>query len=173
MPMLLLLFVAYFVIYNSLAWLNQRFNFPIGVQDLDPIWVALFVLTFDGVGFFAQTMRGALISIGRGQLEAAYSVGLTTWQGFRKIVLPQIIIEAFPNLRINVRTRIMLSALAFTIAIIDVMNAATSYAENTGTFIEAYMVCAVLYWTICTVTSLVMILTEKRIAKRTGFLLRI
>ena len=173
MPMLLLLFVAYFVIYNSLAWLNQRFNFPIGVKDLHPIWVALFVLTFDGVGFFAQTMRGALISIGRGQLEAAYSVGLTTWQGFRKIVLPQIIIEAFPNLRINVRTRIMLSALAFTIAIIDVMNSATSYAENTGTFIEAYMVCAVLYWTICTVTSLVMILTEKRIARKTGFLLRI
>ena len=67
----------------------------------------------------------------------------------------------------------MLSALAFTIAIIDVMNAATSYAENTGTFIEAHMVCAVLYWTICTVTSLVMILTEKRIAKKTGFLLRI
>ncbi len=173
MPMLLMLFLAYFITYNSLAWLNQRFNFPIGVKDLHPIWVALFVLTFDGIGFFAQTMKGALNSIGKGQLEAGYSVGLTTWQGFRKIVLPQIIIEAFPNLRINVRTRIMLSALAFTIAIIDVMNAATSYADNTGTFIEAYMVCAIVYWLICTVTSLVMILAEKRIARKTGFLLRI
>ena len=173
MPMLLLLFLAYFITYNSLAWLNQEFDFPIDVKELHPIWVALFVLTFDGIGFFAQTMKGALSSIGRGQLEAGFSVGLTTWQSFRKIVLPQIIIEAFPNLRINVRTRIMLSALAFTISIIDVMHSATSYAQNTGAFIEAYMVCAILYWVICTVTSLAMILAEKRIAKKTGFLLKV
>lgn len=173
MPMLLFLFLAYFMTYNSLAWLNNRFHFPIGVKDIPPIWIAVFVLTLDGIGFFAQTMKGALNAIGKGQLEAGFSVGLTTRQVFFKIVLPQIIIEALPNLRLNVRTRIMLSALAFTISIIDVMNAATSYAENTSAFIEAYLACAIIYWVICTVTSGIMILIEKRIAVKTGFLLRV
>jgi ABC-type amino acid transport system permease subunit len=172
-PMLLLLFSAYYITYNSLAWLNQRYNFPLGVKDLKPVWIAVFVLTLDGVGFFAQTMKGALNSIGKGQLEAGFSVGLTTKQTFLKIVLPQIIIEALPNLRLNVKTRIMLSALAFTIGIIDVMNAATSYAENTSTFIEAYLVCAIIYWIICTVTSEIMILIEKRITIKTGYIFRI
>ncbi|SEL03905.1 L-cystine transport system permease protein [Butyrivibrio sp. ob235] len=173
MPMLLLLFLGYFITYNFLAWLRQNYNFPIGPKDMDPIWVAIFVLSMDGIGYFAQTMKGALNSIGKDQLEAGYSIGLTTKQTFLRIVLPQIIIEAFPNLKINVRTRIMLSALVFTIAIIDVMNAATSYAENTASFIEAYLVCAVIYWGICTGTSKLLSLIEKRIAIKTGVLSRI
>ncbi len=48
---------------------------------------------------FAEIFRGAITSVDYGQTEAAYSIGLTPWQNFSRIVFPQAIRVAFPKYR--------------------------------------------------------------------------
>lgn len=148
-PVVLTLFVTYFIYYDFLAALNRSGLVTVNVRDFKVIYVAVFALSLDGLGFFANTMWGAFLSIGRGQLEAGYSVGMNTFKVFYRIIFPQIILEALPNLRVNVLTRIMLSSLAYVISVMDIFHGATTFATLNYSYMESYVGCAVIYWIIC------------------------
>ena len=103
------------------------------------------------------------MSIDKGQMEAGVSVGLTEWQTYRQIIIPQALVVALPavsNITVNL---IKGTSLAFLMTVKDVLaigKIAASYGYN---YIEAYLDVFVVYIIVCTIVQLVYRIAEKRI----------
>ena len=71
------------VIYWGYAFLN-------GGNTLPLIPAGLFIVSINTGAYMAEIVRGGIISVDKGQLEGAYSLGMTHWQSMVKVVIPQV-----------------------------------------------------------------------------------
>ena len=94
-------------------------------------------------------MRTSLQSVGVGQYEAGYSVGLTTGQILRRIVLPQALPVAVPLVGSHFISLIKGSAIASLISVVEVINATVYEANGNYKFLEAYVAAGIIYWVLC------------------------
>lgn len=79
------------VIYWGYAFLN-------GGNTLPLIPAGLFIVSINTGAYMAEIVRGGIISVDKGQLEGAYSVGMTHWQAMVKVVLPQVLRNILPSI---------------------------------------------------------------------------
>ena len=79
------------VIYWGYAFLN-------GGNTLPLIPAGLFIVSINTGAYMAEIVRGGIISVDKGQLEGAYSVGMTHWQAMIKVVLPQVLRNILPSI---------------------------------------------------------------------------
>ena len=79
------------VIYWGYAFLNDGATLPL-------IPAGLFIVSINTGAYMAEIVRGGIISVDRGQLEGAYSVGMTHWQAMVKVVLPQALRNILPSI---------------------------------------------------------------------------
>lgn len=129
--------------FNDLAeLLHIRKN----VADVDQIWVGIFALSLASVCSISEAIRGALLSIDKGQDEAGYSVGLTKIQTIRRIIIPQMVPVAIPMLINNVVGLIKASSVVMAIGIVEIVAGATIPSSRTYSFFEGYVAAAILYW---------------------------
>jgi polar amino acid transport system permease protein len=115
--------------------------------------------------FQAEIFRAGIQSIGRGQMEAARSLGMSYWQAMRYIILPQAIRNVLPALGNDFIAMVKDSSLVSVLAVRDITQVARLYAGRTFRFPEAYTVLAVLYLTMTIILSLFVKLLEKRFFK--------
>ncbi len=115
--------------------------------------------------FQAEIFRAGIQSIGRGQMEAARSLGMSYWQAMRYIILPQAIRNVLPALGNDFIAMVKDSSLVSVLAVRDITQVARLYAGGTFRFPEAYTVLAVLYLTMTIILSLFVKLLEKRFFK--------
>jgi ABC-type amino acid transport system permease subunit len=98
--------------------------------------------------YFAQIFRGAYKAIEKGQLEAALSMGFTHVQGLFKIVCPQALLVALPNMSSMMVLLVSETALANLIGVRDLMGQVTilnSRSYDTKT-VELYFIVTMIYW---------------------------
>jgi L-cystine transport system permease protein len=95
--------------------------------------------------FLSEVIRGAIASIDPGQREAAYSVGLTPWQAFRRIIAPQALLIALPSFSITILTLLQNTSLAFTIGVLDVVGQIRAIGVRTYHLIEGYTGAALIF----------------------------
>ncbi|WP_102107096.1 amino acid ABC transporter permease [Oceaniglobus roseus] len=88
LPMLFWVFYGLPIVFRSMG---------LSVQ-IDPFWGAVLTLAISDSAFTAEIYRSGIQSIGRGQSEAAQTVGLTHWQTMRHVVLPQAVRRILPPL---------------------------------------------------------------------------
>jgi len=115
--------------------------------------------------FQAEIFRAGIQSIGRGQMEAARSLGMSYWQAMRYIILPQAVRNVLPALGNDFIAMVKDSSLVSVLAVRDITQVARLYAGRTFRFPEAYTVLAVLYLTMTIILSLFVKLLEKRFFK--------
>jgi polar amino acid transport system permease protein len=115
--------------------------------------------------FQAEIFRAGIQSIGRGQMEAARSLGMSYWQAMRYIILPQAIRNVLPALGNDFIAMVKDSSLVSVLAVRDITQVARLYAGRTFRFPESYTVLAVLYLTMTIILSLFVKLLEKRFFK--------
>lgn len=109
MPQLVLLFLVFFGATRAFGW------------NLSNIFSAVFVFTAWGTAEMGDLVRGALISIPRHQYESSYALGMTPFQTFLYIILPQTLRRLIP-LTINLVTRmIKTTSLVILIGIVEVL----------------------------------------------------
>lgn len=124
------------------------------------IVVAMTLISSANLG---EMMRSSYLAVEHGQTEAALSVGMTEAQALRRIVLPQAIAIAVPNLGNNVISIFKETALAFSIGTLDLMGRAQtiSQASYGASRLEVYLAVAAIYWVICLVLQLATSLVER------------
>jgi polar amino acid transport system permease protein len=116
---------------------------------------------FEGA-YTSEILRAGIISIGRGQWEAAHSLGLSTYGAYRFVILPQAFRQVLPPLVSQAVSLVKDSALVSTIAIYDLtMRGQVIIAETYLTF-ELWFTVAAIYLVIATSISLVIGVLEKR-----------
>ncbi|MCR4628717.1 MAG: amino acid ABC transporter permease [Clostridium sp.] len=148
--------------------LNHVFNTILGLHlpifDMNPIVYAFAVFTLNTTAVLTEVFRSALFSIGPGQMEAALSVGLTTGQAYRRIIVPQGLTAALPNICNTTISVLKSTSLAYMMTVQDIMAIAKKEAAFGYNYIEAYLVVLILYIVLCTVVQLLFRAAEKRIS---------
>lgn len=86
-------------------WFNDNFNgiaqalgLSVTVADVDKIYVAIWALSIAAIALLSESVRGALLSVDHGQYEAGYAVGLTGFQTFTRIIMPQAFLVLVPGI---------------------------------------------------------------------------
>ena len=96
--------------------------------------------------YLSETLRAAVLSVGRDQYESAYASGLGEARTLFRVVLPQAMRLAMPNFANTVQSQLKETSLAFHIGIIDVMGQARIIGGYSYRFFEVYAAAALVYW---------------------------
>jgi L-cystine transport system permease protein len=148
-PSIILLFMCYYGLPKLL------FIFGININVLGQIYFVLiaFILLYTAV--LSELIRSTYEAIDRGQFEAAAAAGLTEWQTLRRIIIPQGVYIAIPNLGNTVIALLKEGSLAFTIGLIDIMGQAKIIISlNYGNHaLEIYLALAIVYWALTFLTA--------------------
>lgn len=121
-----------------------------GVQ-VNAFVAAIFVFAVNEGAYCAETIRGSLESVPRGQLEAGYCAGLNFLQIMWHIVLPQTFRTAFPALSNSVISMVKDTSLASNITVTEMFMSARQIAGRTYQFLPLYIEVAVIYLIFSTV----------------------
>ncbi|MCT4604925.1 MAG: amino acid ABC transporter permease [Marinisporobacter sp.] len=119
--------------------------FP-SLKGMDAFTAAVIGLSLNASAYMSETIRGAISSVDRGQMEAALSVGMTYIQGMRRIILPQAARVAIPALSNNFIDIIKGSSLAFTLGVTEIMATAQMEGAAAYRFFEAFTDVIIIYW---------------------------
>ena len=109
-----------------------------------------------------QAFRGAILAIPKGQGEAALAFGMTSGQVLRRIVLPQMVRHAIPGFANNWLVMVKATALVSIIGLDDMVHRANLAASATREPFTFYIVIALIYLVITTVSILLLARLEKR-----------
>jgi polar amino acid transport system permease protein len=132
------------------------------VLGLDRFFSAVLALSLFEGAYASEVFRAGMVSIQRGQWEAAYSLGLSTFDTYKDIVLPQAIRRILPPLTSQAISLVKDSALVSTIAIYDLtMQAQALIAETFLTF-ELWFTVAGMYLVVTVTLSIIVNIMEKR-----------
>jgi len=113
--------------------------------------------------FLAEIFRAGIQSIGKGQMEASRSLGMSSGQAMRYIILPQAIRNVLPALGNDFVAMVKDSSLVSVLAVRDITQVARLYAGSTFRFREAYVTLSVLYLTMTVLLSLLVQIIERRL----------
>ena len=129
---------------------------------------AVLVFGFNEGAYMAESMRGALESVSRGQLEAGYCVGLNYMQIMIHIVLPQAFRTAFPALSNSLISMLKGTSLAATITVTEMFRQATVINGRVYESLGLYSEVALIYLAFCTILTWLQRRGEKRLASYGG-----
>lgn len=94
----------------------------------------------------SEVVRAGIQAVDKGQVEAAQSIGMTTIQTLRRIILPQALSVSLPNLSNSVIGMLHGSTLAYTISVVEINARAQIVAADNWKYFEAYIAAAILFW---------------------------
>lgn len=129
---------------------------------------AFLVLGFNEGAYMAETMRGALESVSRGQMEAGYCVGMNYVQIMIHVVLPQAFRTAFPALGNSMIAMVKDTSMAASITVAEMFRQAQIVSGQKGDVLLLYCEAAVIYLLFCTVLTWLQRWGERMLAKKGG-----
>ena len=119
-----------------------------GISSVSLECKAIFCLALSFSAFMSETIRGAILSVDKGQMEACVTCGMTSLQGYRHVVLPQAFRLGIPALMNNFIETFKGSAMCSMVGVTDMMLKAKMLANKSYRFIEVYLCVLLLYWVI-------------------------
>ena len=162
-PILLILF--FYSLFPSL--LNQVFKSlgsQVDVFKFNPLYYAFIIYSLMTTGSLSEILRSAILTVDKGQLEAAQAIGLTNFQAYRRIVFPQALRSALPNLANLVINLVKGTSLVFVMTVKDITALAKIEASHSYQYSESYLVIFVIYLIICGLIQWIFRGLEKRYA---------
>ena len=164
-PILLILF--FYSLFPSL--LNQflkSIGSDVDIFKLNPIYYAFIIYSLMTTGSLSEILRSAILTVDKGQLEAAQAIGLTTSQAYVRIIFPQALQSALPNLANLVINIVKGTSLVFVMTIKDITAIARVEASYGYQYFESYFVIFLQYILICGLIQWGFSILEKRYIRR-------
>ncbi|MBP1992215.1 amino acid ABC transporter permease [Paenibacillus eucommiae] len=162
-PMLMHLLLVYFGLPMLIDSLAAAFGWSFHSAAIPMLGFVLIAFSLTAGSYLSEVIRAAILSINRGQIEAAYSVGMTTWQALRRIVFPQAFAVSLPNLSNGLIGMLHGSTLAYTVSVVEINAKALIVASTNWKFLEAFIAAALIFWGVTLVIEKAAALLEKRL----------
>ncbi|QDH19962.1 amino acid ABC transporter permease [Saccharibacillus brassicae] len=162
-PMLTHLLLIYFGLPMLIDGAAETFGWSFRSVSIPMIGFAYLSFSITAGAYMSEVVRAGLLAVDRGQMEAAYSVGLTTVQTLRRILFPQALAAALPNLANSVIGMLHGSTLAFAVSVVDINAKAQIVASTNWKFFEAYLAAALIFWGLTVLIERVAAMIEKRV----------
>ena len=162
----------YIWIIRGTPLLVQLYLVYFGLPDLGIVLpafpCAVMVFALNEGAYCAETMRAAIESVPKGQLEAGYCVGMSYLQTMRRIILPQAFRTAFPPLTSSLISMMKDTSLAANITVVEMFMTAQRVAGRTYEHLALYAEVALIYLLFCTVITRLQALGEKKLSRMNG-----
>ncbi len=167
-PMLVQIYLSYYGIPLVVQFLRDKYGWNLDVSQIPAIVFIYFAFTFNVAAYLSETIRAAILAIDKGQMEASLSVGMSSLQGLRRIVLPQALAVALPSFGNTAIALVKDTSLAFMISVVEMMGEAKILGARGLRFFEVYVAVALVYWAICIIIERLVALGEKRVRRFEG-----
>ena len=150
-PPIVLLFMVFYGLPEFLEWW-----LGLDVNGWSRTVFVITAMTLLYAATIAEVFKSAYLAVPNGQMEAGLSIGLTEFQTFQRILLPQAFRFALPNISNAILNLLKDTALAYTIGLADIMGAGNLLiGRNLGNYsLETYTAVAVVYWTLALLLAL-------------------
>ena len=159
--------VAYIEIFRGTPMIVQAMVIYYGSAelwslDMTPFGAAILIVSVNTGAYIAEIARGGIISIDKGQTEAAQSIGMTHWQTMTNIILPQAIRNILPSIGnefvVNIKDTSVLNVISVTELFFMSKSAAGTYMK----YFEVFFITSVIYFVLTfTVTRLLLVIEKK------------
>jgi cystine transport system permease protein len=158
---------GYISIIRGTPLLVQLFVIFYGLPSLgiliDPWPSAVVAFSLNVGGYAAEVIRAAILSVPKGQWEAAYMIGMSHRRALTRIILPQAARVSVPPLSNTFISLVKDTSLASLILVTELFRQAQQVAAFSQEFMLLYLEAALVYWVICLVLSTVQGILEKRL----------
>ena len=158
------LLVQIFLIYYGLGQfpeIRQSFLWPF---LREPYWCALLALTLNTAAYSSEIIRGGILSVPFGQIEAARACGMSRGLIFRRIIVPQGLIVALPAYGNEIILMTRSTALASTITLMEVTGIASKIISETFRAVEVFICAGAIYLILNFAISRAIALVERRLS---------
>lgn len=158
------------ILVQLLFWFNIGALYPqlFGVKTvnlLGPVTIAVIGLTLHEAAYAAEVVRGGILSVDRGQTEAAQSLGLGRWRRWRRIVLPQAMRSIVPPAGNMLIGTLKGTSIVSVIAVQDLLYSVQLVYHRTYQVIPLLMVATIWYVVVTSVLSVGQYYVERHYAK--------
>ena len=160
-PMLVQLFIIYYVVFAGIEVPSIMLFGTIRFERFVPGVVAL---SLNSAAYLSEILRSGIQSIDGGQTEAARSLGLTSAQNMRFIILPQAIKNILPAIANEFVTIIKESSICYTIGVGEIMYAVASIKGATYRIAEPLIIAAAVYFCLTFPTSKIIEYFERKMS---------
>ena len=148
----------------QIVWFYYALPVILGV-DIPAVVAATAVLSLYTGAFYAEIFRGGIVSIERGQWDAARAIGLRPWLMMRLVILPQAMRRMVPPFMNQSIIQLKNTSLVSTIAVPDLLYQGQLITADTYRPLEVYTVVAVVYFCLLFPATLLAQAYERRLAK--------
>ncbi|MET9676261.1 amino acid ABC transporter permease [Streptomyces sp. NPDC006482] len=161
------------ILVQLLFWFNIGALYPtvLGIHTvnlLGPVSVAVIGLTLHEAAYAAEVVRGGILSVDRGQTEAAHSLGLGRWRRLTRIVLPQAMRAIVPPAGNMLIGTLKGTSIVSVIAVQDLLYSTQLVYHRTYEVIPLLLVATLWYVAVTSVLSLGQHYVERHYARGTG-----
>lgn len=158
---------GYLLFFRGTPLLVQLFIWFFGLPQIGlmlPAWACgILGLGLYSGAYVSEIVRGAIESVDRGQNEAARSLGMSSRQAMRKIIIPQAFVRMIPPLGNEFIALIKNSALVSLLTIHDLMHEGQKIISVSYRSLEVYLVIALIYLVLTSAIAGLLRLIEKRL----------
>jgi len=157
------LLVQIFIIYYGLSQFpSVRYSFLWPILR-EPYWCAIIALTLNNAAYASEIIRGGLLSVPSGQIEAAKACGMSRFTSFRRIVMPLAIRQALPGYGNEMISMVKATSLASIITLMEVTGIAAKLIAESYRAIEVFVIAGAIYLAINFVLTRVLMFTEYKL----------
>ena len=160
------LLVQIFLIYYGLGQfpeIRRSFLWPF---LREPYWCALLALTLNTAAYSSEIIRGGILSVPFGQIEAARACGMSRWLIFRRITVPQGLVVALPAYGNEIILMTRSTALASVITLMEVTGIASKIIAETFRAVEVFICAGAIYLILNFAISRAIVLMERRLSPK-------
>ncbi len=179
--MMLIFFGGQILLNNGLSWFNEFINQWLTARDpnhemvaylpdyvdISPFVAGVLTIGFIFGAYMAETFRGAILAVDKGELEAAKAYGMSAAMSFRRILLPQMIRHAIPGFGNNWLVLLKTTALVSIIGLEDMVRISSLAAGSTKMPFTFYMAVAIIFLFFTSVSTGLLKLLERKFSIHT------
>ncbi len=142
------------------------FGLPSWGVTIDPIPAALLALSLFAAAYLSENFRAGITAVDRGQWEAAQAMGMSYPVTLRRVILPQAIRIAIPDLGSRMIALMKDTSLASTITVVELTRVADQIGASTFRYMDMFLMVGAIYWLINQMLTILQTMLEARLAKR-------
>ena len=150
-PMIVQAMVIY---YGAMMYMGVR---------MQTLGAAILVISINTGAYMAEIIRGGILSVDKGQKEAAHAIGLTHWQSMVHVVLPQAVRNIMPSIGNEFVVNIKDSSVLNVISVSELFFVSKAAAGTYARYFEAFFVTAVIYLFLTFTVTRLLRLAEKKL----------
>lgn len=140
------------------------FAFASGGNTLPLIPAGIFIVSINTGAYMTEIVRGGIISVDKGQFEAAYSCGMNHYQAMVHVILPQVMRNILPSISNEFVINIKDTSVLNVIGVMELFYQATKVQTMTYQIFETYLIVCVIYFVMTFTITRLLRLVEKKLA---------